>query len=345
MGLFDTGSGLIKDTDFLDIWGKNASADAIDAQKDAFGRTSALQWQMYQQQREDLNPWREAGTKSLEKMQGDDYMRDFTKADFEADPGYQFRMEEGQKALERSAAARGNMFGGAQAKALTKYGQGMGAQEYQASYDRFNSDRDRRFGRLATMSGSGLQAAGGMAGAAQNYGQTMNNNLIGMANAEGAAKIGASNQAAGMFGQIMGMATMSGGGGGGGKSSGGMGGGGASGPTNSGTFYNGSGNGGYSVGGANGMYGNGYSFCDERLKTDFKEVSPEQVKEFRKAFRPFLFRYISGDHGEGEFVGPMAQHLERSELGRRIVVENEKGEKMIDLGRAVMLLLAIEGAA
>lgn len=293
MGLFDMGSDAIAATDFADIMGKNASKDAIEAQKNAANQSAAMQWQMYQQQREDLQPWREAGSKSLEKMQGEDYMKDFSMADFEADPGYAFRMAEGQKALERSASARGNMFGGAQAKALTKYGQDMGAQEYQASYDRFNADRDRRFGRLNTMSSGGLQAAGGQAAAARSYGDTMTSNYIGMANAEGAAKIGASNQAAGMFGQAAGM----------------------------------------------------FAMCDERLKTDIREVSPEQVKEFRKAFRPFLFRYISGEHGEGEFVGPMTQHLERSELGRRIVVENEKGEKMIDLGRAVMLLLAIEGAA
>ena len=273
--------------------GENAMHEAAD-------QALGLQNAMYNQQRADLQPWREAGTRALGKMEDADYMRDFTAADMQVDPGYQFRMEEGQKALERSASARGNMFGGAQAKALTKYGQDMGAQEYQASYDRFNADRDRRFGRLNTLSGGGLQAAGGMASAAQNMANSGSEAMYGKGNATAArwkdmnnsvAQFEASNKE--MAGNMMGM----------------------------------------------------FAMCDERLKTDIREVSPEQVKEFRKAFRPFLFRYISGEHGEGEFVGPMTQHLERSELGRRIVVENEKGEKMIDLGRAVMLLLAIEGAA
>lgn len=293
MGLFDMGSDAIAATDFADIMGKNASKDAIEAQKNAANQSAAMQWQMYQQQRADLQPWREAGTKSLEKMQGDDYMKDFSMADFQADPGYAFRMAEGQKALERSASARGNMFGGAQAKALTKYGQDMGAQEYQASYDRFNADRDRRFGRLNTMSSGGMQAAGGMSAAAKGYGDTMTSNYIGMANAEGAAKIGASNQAAGMFGQAAGM----------------------------------------------------FAMCDERLKTDIKPISQDEIKEFRENIRPKLFRYINEKHGSGEFAGPMAQDLEKSALGRRIVFENHKGEKAIDIGKAVMLLLAIEGVA
>ncbi|MFH1740584.1 MAG: hypothetical protein ABIH23_16370 [bacterium] len=56
--------------------------------------------------------------------------------DWQTDPGYQFRMQQGQKALEASAAAKGGLMSGGTLKALTEYGQGMGAQEYQNIYNR-----------------------------------------------------------------------------------------------------------------------------------------------------------------------------------------------------------------
>jgi hypothetical protein len=57
-------------------------------------------------------------------------------ADFQTDPGYQFRVDEGAKTLDRSAAARGLLRSGAQQKALTDFGQQMGSQEYGNYFDR-----------------------------------------------------------------------------------------------------------------------------------------------------------------------------------------------------------------
>lgn len=52
------------------------------------------------------------------------------------DPGYQFRLSEGQKAVERSAASGGFLQSGNLGTALTKYGQDMATQEYQSAFDR-----------------------------------------------------------------------------------------------------------------------------------------------------------------------------------------------------------------
>lgn len=57
-------------------------------------------------------------------------------ADFETDPGYNFRMSEGVKAIDRSAASRGLLRSGAQVKAVNDYGQGMASQEYGNYFDR-----------------------------------------------------------------------------------------------------------------------------------------------------------------------------------------------------------------
>jgi hypothetical protein len=60
---------------------------------------------------------------------------------FQADPGYQFRQSEGQRAIEQSAAARGSQLSGATLKALAQYGQNMASQEYGQAYGRYAQDR------------------------------------------------------------------------------------------------------------------------------------------------------------------------------------------------------------
>jgi hypothetical protein len=78
---------------------------------------------------------------------------------FQTDPGYQFRLQQGVNALDRGAGARGMRFSGAQAKALSDYGQNTGSAEY-ANW----------FNRLAGLSGQGLTA--------QNAANTQSNDIM-----------------------------------------------------------------------------------------------------------------------------------------------------------------------
>ncbi len=87
-------------------------------------------------------------------------------------PSYQFRMDEGQKALERSKAASGDYFSGDTAKALTKFGQDFASQEFEADW--------RRLGELA---GEGADATGTTVNVAGNYGQQAGNNIMTAGNA------------------------------------------------------------------------------------------------------------------------------------------------------------------
>lgn len=50
--------------------------------------------------------------------------------DFYTSPGYNFRLQEGVNALDRSAAAKGRLISGAQTKAVQNYGQGLASDEY-----------------------------------------------------------------------------------------------------------------------------------------------------------------------------------------------------------------------
>ena len=84
--------------------------------------------------------------------------RGFTGADFQADPGYAFRYQQGLEALQRSGSAAGQTLSGAQLKALTEYGQGMGSQEYGNAFNRWNTNNTNTFNRLASVAGLGQQA-------------------------------------------------------------------------------------------------------------------------------------------------------------------------------------------
>jgi hypothetical protein len=87
------------------------------------------------------------------------------------DPGYQFRLEEGQKALERSAAARGGLTTGGTIKATERYAQGTASQEYQNAYNRalteyqqayniFEQNQANKYNRYAGLAGTGQTATG-----------------------------------------------------------------------------------------------------------------------------------------------------------------------------------------
>jgi len=101
------------------------------------------------------------------------YAKEFGMSQFQADPGYAFRLAEGQKALERSAAARGGLLGGATGKALQRYGQEMGSQEYTNAFNRYQAERAARLAPLQSLAGVGQTTAQQIGQA----GQTMAGNV------------------------------------------------------------------------------------------------------------------------------------------------------------------------
>lgn len=131
-------------------------------------------------------------------------MRDFSMADFQSDPGYQFRLAEGQKGIERSAAAQGNLLSGGALKDAARFTQGLASQDYQAAFDRFQVNRANKLNPLQSMSGAGQTAAGTLGAASQNFangasnslsqlGTNLQNNITGAANARASGYVGSAN--------------------------------------------------------------------------------------------------------------------------------------------------------
>lgn len=82
----------------------------------------------------------------------------FSQTNWQTDPGYAFRLSEGSKALERSAAAKGMSLSGAQQKALAGYNQNFASNEYNNIYGRYTNDQNTLYNRLAGIAGTGQQA-------------------------------------------------------------------------------------------------------------------------------------------------------------------------------------------
>lgn len=78
---------------------------------------------------------------------------EFTPAQFQVDPGYAFRMSEGMKGLERSAAARGGLLSGAALKGIQRYGQDLASQEYQNAFNRYQTARTNTLNPFASLAG------------------------------------------------------------------------------------------------------------------------------------------------------------------------------------------------
>jgi hypothetical protein len=155
----------------------NAAQKAGDYSSAAAENATALQRNMYQQNRTDQTPWRETGQTALGYLAGGmgangtsgNLTRGFTMNDYTADPGYAFRQSEGQKALERSAASRGGLYSGRAAKDLTRFGQDTASSEYNNAYNRFNTTQSNQYNRLASMAGLGQSANAANAASGSNY--------------------------------------------------------------------------------------------------------------------------------------------------------------------------------
>jgi hypothetical protein len=190
-----------------DVFGFGPASKQADAMSDA-SRMSAqssrealdLQRRVYEEAVARQQPFYEAGREALNKLIPLSEYQKFGMDQFQADPGYAFRLSEGQKALERSAAARGGLMSGATGKALTRYGQEAGSQEYMNAFNRYQTERAARLNPLQSLAGVGQTSANTVGGYGQNYANQANQ--LGMTNAanQGNLALGMGNIRASQYG-------------------------------------------------------------------------------------------------------------------------------------------------
>lgn len=166
----------------------DATKYAADLQKQSSDAALALQKEIWQQQQESQKPWIGAGTNALAQLvagtqPGGEFSQGFDPSKVQMDPGFQFRLAEGQKALERSAAARGGALGGAALKGITRYAQDYSSGEYGNAYTRafntFQANRSNRLNPLLSLAGLGQTATTTLGNEGGQFAQNAGSNLIG----------------------------------------------------------------------------------------------------------------------------------------------------------------------
>jgi hypothetical protein len=219
------------------VLGTVASSKASSAQQSAANRATdvaaqtaadqaQVQREIFEKQTELQAPFREAGLAGQNRLMellgiggtkgapgyGRYATAEFGADKFKADPGYAFRMSEGMKALERSAAARGGLLSGATLRGTQRFGQDLGSQEYQNAFNRFQAERAgtlNPFQALAGTAQSGANVLGQQAGQyganvsniLGSYGSAAQGNIIGAGNAQASGYMGAANAIGGGVGQ------------------------------------------------------------------------------------------------------------------------------------------------
>jgi hypothetical protein len=130
-----------------------AAANSLAFTKNVYGKAAGYE-----------APWQQAGRVALGQLgagtaNGGQFNSSPTSAQvLGQDPGYQFRLEQGQQALERAEAAGGGVGSGGALKAGVQYGQDYASGEYANAYARFMGTRQANYANLANIAGYGEQA-------------------------------------------------------------------------------------------------------------------------------------------------------------------------------------------
>lgn len=145
------------------IGGAVASSQAARSQENAANRAAQTQQDMYNQTNANQAPFRQAGVDATNQLGGIYGLPGYNPVDLSSKisslPGYQFQLNQGTQAIDRSAASQGLLNSGATGKALAQYGQGL-AQNYMGQYTAGLQDlANRGEGATQSTAAAGADAA------------------------------------------------------------------------------------------------------------------------------------------------------------------------------------------
>lgn len=229
--------------------GAKAAEKAGQLQADSSKYAADLAQKQYEQTRQDQMPWLEAGRDALgdlsdrigqnaqfddrwggrieEAYQGGQLTGGLDPNNFQTDPSYQFRKQEGMDGIQSSAAASGGLLSGAALKSLNSYNSNLASQEYGNAWQRdqaekqnlmgvlsgnrsqdyqlFSNEDTRQYNQLANMAGVGQQTAGSLGDFGAQNAQNQGNLAINGANAQANGLIGSTNAKLGGMSNLLGL--------------------------------------------------------------------------------------------------------------------------------------------
>ena len=176
--------------------GAGATAGAR-TQADAAREGAQLEKQMFDIQNANQAPYREAGYSALRDIAGmKPYLtHQFTPEDFAAgiDPGYAFRLQQGQRALDAQLNRAGGLVGGNALAAMQDYTQGQASQEYGNAFNRYQLQRGNIYNTLASIAGLGQTSLGQTTNASTTAGANIGNLISNAGAATGAGQVAMGN--------------------------------------------------------------------------------------------------------------------------------------------------------
>jgi hypothetical protein len=188
------------------VIGGITSSMASNKQSKSADKASQIQMDMFNRTQANLSPWMQSGQTALSDLNeftgltpGGGFnpnapgMKPFGLEDFQQSPSYQFNLQEGQKAIDKAASARGMYYAPQTLQDTAKFSQGLAGNEFMNAYNRYNQDKGNQFNRLFAMSGSGQNAAANLGGFGANAANNVAGNTIGAGNAQAAGIMGVGN--------------------------------------------------------------------------------------------------------------------------------------------------------
>lgn len=202
-----TGAAILGGAALSGVMGSRAARSAARTQAGAAGEAVGEERRQFDLTREDFAPYRETGTKALYRLadllgistpesKPEGYgslMDEFGLEDFEADPGYAFRLSEGEKLIDRRASAAGNRLSPATQKALLRFSSDLASQEFGNAFSRNQANKLNAFNMLSGVAGTGQAATGATAQAGAQSAGNIGNYLTQAGNAQAAGTVGAAN--------------------------------------------------------------------------------------------------------------------------------------------------------
>ena len=200
-GVTSIGSALI---------GSSAASDAANAQIQAANTASQTELSMFNQTQANEKPFMTAGQNSLAAlMQGLGLSSGSNGAvangsltapfNYQASPGYAYQLQQGQQAVQNSAAARGGLNSGNTDMALQANAVGLAGQDYYTGLAANQAQQQQQYNMLQTLAGSGQNAAANLGALGSQTAQSIGSNTLAAGNASAAGSVAQGNALAGLL--------------------------------------------------------------------------------------------------------------------------------------------------
>lgn len=204
------------------VVGGVASNSAAKKQAGAADQAGQISQDQYEQTRTDLMPYQDAGQVTLKELMlrmgilnersGMNYNEqqaspnfgqltdEFGLDDFEKSPAYQFNLDQGMEAINKSAAAKQKYYAPATLQDIGKYAQGLASNEFQNAFNNNNTNENNLFSRLSGIANSGQNAAAQVGTFGSQAAGQAGEAAMGAGNAQAAGIMGGANAIAGSAG-------------------------------------------------------------------------------------------------------------------------------------------------